>query len=117
MQQYSGKDGGLYNSIFDRNAADKRYDQMERLIAAQNNNNNNKNNTYYVGGFSNYSKLDSLSIFSFLIYLIVLIYPYVLSYFIIGYLLDTSILLMLLCLCILWVTYLPILTRVVTKLN
>lgn len=110
MQRYPGKDGGSYDSIFEQRAADTRYDQMERLIRAQNNNNGN-NNGYY-GYHLSYYALSDTNIFQFLLELFILVYPYILSYFIIGYILDESILLMLLLLCITWVTYLPIISKI-----
>lgn len=37
---YYGKDGGKYKDIFEKNAADTRYDQHQKLIQAQNESNN-----------------------------------------------------------------------------
>ena len=113
MHKYAGKDGGLYDSIFDMKAADTRYEQMERLIKAQQNNSNNSNNTYYSD--TDYSWVADLSIVQFLMHLILLYYPYILSYFIVSYLLEKSIPLMLLCLAGVWITYFPILFRITSK--
>lgn len=73
MHKYAGKDGGEYG-YFEKIAADTRYDQMERLIESQKRNTNFNNRTPYVP-----TDLSYLSVFGFLLYLIVLVYPYILS--------------------------------------